>query len=177
MPDAKSYIGSQNDGGGDPHQGYAPYDFESIMHYPIRGTADTIPSTKQVLWAAEQKLSAGDIRQLNDMYQCKTQTGGTGGLTKPTPASTPACSWKTPTTNDMLQCVDGSTCSGGLAVGPAVRSAQPMHQLCAIRKLVVVGWLKVCLAIGIVALAIAPTMVVSALAEHVFVYMPIIRNI
>jgi len=132
---------------------------------------------KQVLWAAEQKLSAGDIRQLNDMHQCKTQTGGTGGLTKPTPASTPACSWKTPTTNDMLQCVDGSTCSGGLAVGPAVRSAQPMHQLCAIRKLVVVGWLKVCLAIGIVALAIAPTMVVSALAEHVFVYMPIIRNI
>jgi len=162
-PDASSYTGSKNDGSGDPHQGYAPYDFGSIMHYPIRGKADTIPSSQASLVGNRKKLSAGDIRQLNDVYQCKAKTGGGGGgpISWPTPAPTPSaptscvdttgnckswasqycndstykawmstnckrscglcgastggssCSWKTPTTtNDMLQCVDGSTCFG-----------------------------------------------------------------
>merc|ERR1711971_1458697 len=32
-PDEQTYIGSANDGPGDPFEGFAKYDFDSIMHY------------------------------------------------------------------------------------------------------------------------------------------------
>ncbi|CAJ1378447.1 unnamed protein product, partial [Effrenium voratum] len=33
LPDSASYIGSSNQGADDPFSGYAPYDYQSIMHY------------------------------------------------------------------------------------------------------------------------------------------------
>lgn len=64
-----SYIGSAYDGPGDPHVGYAPYDYGSIMHYPATPGVETTNGEK--LRGQRSGLSDGDIRQINDMYQCK----------------------------------------------------------------------------------------------------------
>jgi len=77
---ADDYTGSANDGAGDPEEGFAHYDFESIMHYPdyVWGgwrhgwlkQFDTIPPSKGILTGQRNALSEGDIKKLNDMYQC-----------------------------------------------------------------------------------------------------------
>lgn len=72
-PDPDSYMGSIHDGEGDPHSGYAPYDFGSIMHYPTGNHFDTIPHEKASLTGNRQSLSDGDILQILDQYQCKEQ--------------------------------------------------------------------------------------------------------
>ena len=33
--DQTAYMGSLDDGAHDPHVGYADYDFDSLMHYPV----------------------------------------------------------------------------------------------------------------------------------------------
>lgn len=71
--DAASYMGSVQDGQGDPHSGYAPYDFGSIMHYPMGNHFHTIPYEKGSLTGNRQALSDGDILQILDQYQCKEQ--------------------------------------------------------------------------------------------------------
>lgn len=69
--DQKSYIGSKNDGADDPWTGYATYDFGSIMHYPAGDHFETIPAENARLTGNRAHLSAGDIRQILDTYQCK----------------------------------------------------------------------------------------------------------
>lgn len=71
--DPASYVGSTNDGDGDPHTGYAPYDFESIMHYPANDHFDTVPADARALTGQRHQLSAGDVDQLLDAYQCRTK--------------------------------------------------------------------------------------------------------
>eukprot|EP00421_Protoceratium_reticulatum_P032801 CAMPEP_0168470576 /NCGR_PEP_ID=MMETSP0228-20121227/58805_1 /TAXON_ID=133427 /ORGANISM="Protoceratium reticulatum, Strain CCCM 535 (=CCMP 1889)" /LENGTH=839 /DNA_ID=CAMNT_0008486393 /DNA_START=1 /DNA_END=2517 /DNA_ORIENTATION=- len=71
-PDPNTYVGSANDGQGDPVVGYAPYDFRSIMHYPPDYTKPEFepvdPNNAQFLGA--QVLSTGDINEVKDLYQC-----------------------------------------------------------------------------------------------------------
>jgi len=78
LPDPASYTGSAGDGPGDPHKGYAEYDLSSIMHYPrmrmpVGYNYDTIPFSAEAQAGQREKLTAKDIRAVNDMYQCKYQ--------------------------------------------------------------------------------------------------------
>jgi len=69
--DPSSYVGSADDGPHDPQKGYAPYDFESIMHYAgDDGGFQTIPASMNTLTGNRAHLTAGDLMQINDMYQC-----------------------------------------------------------------------------------------------------------
>lgn len=85
LPDDSTYLGSANDGSGDPFTGFAPYDFESIMHYPGGNSVDTIPANKESLLGNRDHLTQGDIDQVNDVYQCKPS----GATYAPTPAPPP----------------------------------------------------------------------------------------
>jgi len=75
-----TYVGSADDGPGDPYSGWAPYDFASIMHYPTyneftseygfeNGFFQTIPEGVPV--GQRVDLSEGDMLKINDIYQCK----------------------------------------------------------------------------------------------------------
>jgi hypothetical protein len=67
--DEGSYIGSANDGAGDPVVGYANYDYDSIMHYATQGEAETIPPGQEHRLGAgtrASRLSPGDIAQAKD---------------------------------------------------------------------------------------------------------------
>eukprot|EP00413_Alexandrium_margalefii_P047934 CAMPEP_0204586642 /NCGR_PEP_ID=MMETSP0661-20131031/47609_1 /ASSEMBLY_ACC=CAM_ASM_000606 /TAXON_ID=109239 /ORGANISM="Alexandrium margalefi, Strain AMGDE01CS-322" /LENGTH=788 /DNA_ID=CAMNT_0051596297 /DNA_START=52 /DNA_END=2419 /DNA_ORIENTATION=- len=86
-----SYTGSANDGPEDPHSGWAPYDFGSIMHYPGGNRYDTVPTDKERLVGNRMTLTIGDIDQINDMYQCHQRcSGGACPTRAPTPVPTPA---------------------------------------------------------------------------------------
>jgi len=88
-PNDRSYVGSADDGQGDPFKGYADYDFGSIMHYPRRSSNprfDTIPADKKDQVGNRRVLSAGDVTQILDQYQCKRKGAQTP---KPTPVPTP----------------------------------------------------------------------------------------
>jgi len=61
--DQKSYIGSQT-------AGYAGYDYGSIMHYPLNDDADATNPAWQSVPGQRAELSAGDVAQFKDMYQC-----------------------------------------------------------------------------------------------------------
>lgn len=77
----ESYIGSADDGQGDAYSGYAPYDFESLMHYPqYNNWFDTIPRSAAALVGNRQDLSEGDLLNVLDMYQCKRK-GASGSTT------------------------------------------------------------------------------------------------
>jgi len=81
--DAASYVGSVKDSPVDPIlEGYAPYDFDSIMHYPSAwGTNfETIPKGRKT--GQRKELSKSDVDQVNDIYQCVTKSG-------PMPAPSP----------------------------------------------------------------------------------------
>jgi len=85
LPDTSSYLGSKNDGLGDPVSGFVPYDFGSIMHYPGGSEFDTIPPEKAQLLGNRNALAPGDIEQMLDVYQCKPS-----GITyPPTPVPPP----------------------------------------------------------------------------------------
>jgi len=71
--DADSYVGSASDGPGDPHEGYASYDFASIMHYPASDHFDTVPAEARELTGNRHQLSSGDIGQILDAYQCRAK--------------------------------------------------------------------------------------------------------
>jgi hypothetical protein len=63
--DDRSYIGSA-------HAGYAPYDYESIMHYE-RGNPprfDTLDPAYNAIVGQRDHLSEGDVQQIADLYQC-----------------------------------------------------------------------------------------------------------
>merc|ERR1719210_1459481 len=91
-PDYSSYIGSGDDGPGDPHTGYAPYDFGSIMHYDARGNRfDTIPPEKETcsfetsctLWKSASYAKLSWWRRSG-----RTPSGETmGGVTGPSQAA------------------------------------------------------------------------------------------
>jgi len=87
VEDASSYTGSANDGEGDPHTGYAVYDFESIMHYPANGRFETIPRESANLVGQRRRLSHGDVQQILDMYQCKARQMGLTPAPAPAPSS------------------------------------------------------------------------------------------
>lgn len=70
--DYSSYVGSADDGPGDPYVGWAPYDFKSIMHYEEHeghDHFDPVPYGTKVGQRIE--FSEGDLSQIHDMYQCK----------------------------------------------------------------------------------------------------------
>eukprot|EP01052_Picozoa_sp_SAG31_P002367 SAG31_NODE_83_length_27039_cov_14.035746_23_plen_302_part_00 len=65
-----------------------PYDYDSIMHYPCKPPkCQTLDPNMQSRVGQREKLSAGDIAQINDMYQCKapgyTQVGKWGDCRPP----------------------------------------------------------------------------------------------
>jgi len=66
-----TYTGSNYQGVGDSFHGYAPYDYESIMHYPLTDAYDPIEPAVAGLLGNREYLSEGDLAQINDMYQCK----------------------------------------------------------------------------------------------------------
>merc|ERR1719277_2599111 len=80
-PSDDTYIGSQT-------QGYAQYDYESIMHYAQNSPAhfSTNDPTYNSVVGQRTGLSNGDVAQVQDMYQC----GGGGGGFSPAPSPTPA---------------------------------------------------------------------------------------
>lgn len=86
MPDMEAYTGSADDGNGDIQIGWAPYDFESIMHYP-KGSSNSIstrPNGKfDNLIGNRQRLSKGDITMVLDTYRCVQKAG----VTRPPPPS------------------------------------------------------------------------------------------
>jgi hypothetical protein len=87
-----SYIGSANDGTGDPVVGYATYDYDSIMHYPTQGEAETIPPGSEHRLGAgttASRLSPGDIAQAKDQYQCRSRASAGGQRGAQPPATTP----------------------------------------------------------------------------------------
>jgi len=85
-----SYVGSASEGPGDPHSGYAEYDFESIMHYPAGNRFTTIPESDQSLVGQRRHLSDGDVKQILDMYQCKARSPTPLPAPMPLPAPAPA---------------------------------------------------------------------------------------
>ena len=87
-PQEAAYTGSAHDGKADAFWGYAPYDFESIMHSPatLHGVQvyQTIPATKMRLVGQRQSLSEGDVRQLLDSYRCRQKVPTTTATTTTT---------------------------------------------------------------------------------------------
>jgi len=78
--DKNSYVGSDDQGAGDVHTGYAKYDFDSLMHYPVRSPnwkVDTIPAGMPT--GQRSRIAPSDAEQVNDMYQCLLK----GGATRP----------------------------------------------------------------------------------------------
>lgn len=72
-----AYVGSST-------RGYAPYDFESIMHYPEDGkNFNCVNPAYDSVVGQRSHLSAGDIDRANDMYQCQ------GTPSPPPPPSPP----------------------------------------------------------------------------------------
>eukprot|EP00913_Durusdinium_trenchii_P007353 g6912.t1 len=69
-PNDRVYTGSKNDGTGDPHVGYADYDFESIMHYGGGSAFDTIPTSKESLVGNRNQLSTGGQRT-SEVVHCR----------------------------------------------------------------------------------------------------------
>ncbi|CAK0872214.1 unnamed protein product [Prorocentrum cordatum] len=105
----RSYYGSQT-------AGYAPYDYGSIMHYGLGDNADATNSAWQSVPGQRDGLSAGDIAQFQDMYQC--------GSAAPAPAPAPAPTPPPPTPGPApAGCVDstenpwGQSCAAWLAQG------------------------------------------------------------
>jgi hypothetical protein len=122
VPDASSYTGSADDGAGDNHSGYAPYDFGSIMHYPVGKMATTIPAG--IKTGQRARLSAGDIMQLKDVYQCKPNTGSP----KPTPSPTPS---PPPTPAPPCENIDSDRmCEFKLRSCTEGQYQQEMHEKC-----------------------------------------------
>jgi hypothetical protein len=84
LPDRRDYVGSRDDGAGDPYSGWSPYDFGSIMHYPGGPRLDTNPRSDERKLGNRVRLSALDIAQINDVYQCRTKaSSGTDGGSTP----------------------------------------------------------------------------------------------
>merc|ERR1719499_1500331 len=69
--DYTMYMGSADDGPGDPFIGYAPYDFNSIMHTSATNRIETFPDWQKENLGQRDHLSEGDILQILDVYQCK----------------------------------------------------------------------------------------------------------
>jgi len=117
-----SYTGSADDGADDPHSGWAPYDFGSIMHYPGGSRYDTVPPEKERLVGNRRTLTAGDIEQINDMYQCHQRcANGAPCPTRaptpmPTPAPTPVPTPPTPAPPVRFELKKSGTCGASVTV-------------------------------------------------------------
>jgi hypothetical protein len=104
----RSYYGSQT-------AGYAAYDYGSLMHYPLGDDADATNSAFQSVPGQRSELSDGDVRQIQDMYQCGSSAP------QPAPAPTPGPA--------PAGCVDstenpwGQSCAAWLAQGACATSS------------------------------------------------------
>eukprot|EP00419_Tripos_fusus_P038469 CAMPEP_0172787598 /NCGR_PEP_ID=MMETSP1074-20121228/206532_1 /TAXON_ID=2916 /ORGANISM="Ceratium fusus, Strain PA161109" /LENGTH=492 /DNA_ID=CAMNT_0013624621 /DNA_START=262 /DNA_END=1741 /DNA_ORIENTATION=- len=82
-PSMGSYVGSADDGHGDPHVGYSEYDYDSLMHYACEDMdgkkCEKMYPSKGGSIGQRVGLSQGDVQQILDMYQCKPREGGGGG--------------------------------------------------------------------------------------------------
>ncbi|CAE7300092.1 tld [Symbiodinium pilosum] len=74
IEEPNTYTGSNYQGAGDSYHGYAPYDYESIMHYPLTDAFDPVEPGVAGLLGNRDYLSEGDLFQVNDMYQCKEKS-------------------------------------------------------------------------------------------------------
>jgi len=93
QPDPTSYTGSNYQGPGDSHHGYAPYDYESIMHYPLTDAFDPVRGEDAALLGNREYLSQSDLGQINDMYQCKEKSMSTG-IDKTCNFEEDSCNWR-----------------------------------------------------------------------------------
>jgi len=103
--DVDSYMGSSYDGANDPHSGYSAYDFESIMHYPVKNNkgvqlAWTNPRGNEGLTGQRKHLTDVDVSEMLDTYQCKKRTGSGSASTK-----------------TVGTCSTGSECTSGFCRG------------------------------------------------------------
>lgn len=78
--DKRSYIGSDT-------AKYAEYDYGSLMHYPLGEDAETTNLVEQAVPGQRAGLSAGDVSQISDMYQCDAPAPTP--TDEPTPTPTP----------------------------------------------------------------------------------------
>jgi len=84
VPIEKNYMGSADDGPGDPQVGYAPYDYESLMHSTYGISAIDDDPAKNQLLTNRDHLSQGDIAQLWDAYRCRLKSGSSTETTTST---------------------------------------------------------------------------------------------
>lgn len=73
----------------------APYDYESITHYGNHIFAKSgafptlLPKAKGALIGQREKLSDGDVRKINKLYNCNKREAGGTFTAVTSPASTP----------------------------------------------------------------------------------------
>eukprot|EP00929_Paragymnodinium_shiwhaense_P051420 TRINITY_DN2587_c0_g1_i1.p1 TRINITY_DN2587_c0_g1~~TRINITY_DN2587_c0_g1_i1.p1 ORF type:complete len:1185 (-),score=183.40 TRINITY_DN2587_c0_g1_i1:34-3504(-) len=91
LPQSTAYAGSAYDGPGDPHVGNAPYDFGSIMQYPVSDAFETVPQFYGHFTGQRYKLAHSDVAQALDMYQCRLKSHST--ITTTTTTAPPWGSW------------------------------------------------------------------------------------
>lgn len=91
LPDHETYLGSNLQGSGDPHSGFAAYDYASIMHYGLTGKFEPLESENAELLGNRDHLAESDILQMNDMYQCKALS--TPALNMDCEFETSLCNW------------------------------------------------------------------------------------
>ena len=112
-PREAAYTGSAYDGEGDAFWGYAPYDFDSIMHLPpnLHGSPiyETIPASKIGAVGQRSQLSHADVLQLLDSYRCRQASTTTTTTTQTTVASS---------TTTTPRAVQGCTQNRDCAVNP-----------------------------------------------------------
>jgi hypothetical protein len=77
--DKRSYFGSET-------ANYAEYDYGSLMHYPLGEDAETTNPVGQAVPGQRAELSAGDVSQISDMYQCDAPAPMPTEEPTPTPA-------------------------------------------------------------------------------------------
>mmetsp|Transcript_79214 Transcript_79214/g.169691 ORF Transcript_79214/g.169691 Transcript_79214/m.169691 type:complete len:769 (+) Transcript_79214:53-2359(+) len=91
LPNENGYVGSANQGNGDPVVGYGSYNYESIMHYgrgnPVR--YDTVVPQYNAVVGQRNGLSEGDILQVSDMYQCSAPSSSSPSPSPP-PSPSPS---------------------------------------------------------------------------------------
>ncbi|CAE7202708.1 nas-13 [Symbiodinium pilosum] len=130
QPNEAAYTGSLNDGVGDAFDGYAPYDFESIMHispwlYGMQ-VYETLPASKMGSVGQRKNPSQGDILQLLDSYRCRRQVSTT---TTTTTTTQMASSTTTTTSTTVAQrCIQNPDCAvNPWCNDPSYQAWCPLH--------------------------------------------------
>merc|ERR1719221_1467132 len=106
----RSYIGSMT-------ANYAEYDYGSLMHYGLGDDAVATNPVGQLVPGQRSELSASDVAQIADMYQC-----GAAAAPAPTPAPAPPPGPAPSGCEDSTENPWGQSCAAWLAQGACATS-------------------------------------------------------